>query len=75
MDRLEKAGILEKITFANWATPIVPIVKINGRDIRICDDYKVIVNKHIVAEQHPMPHIEDILASMQDAQYFAKFDC
>lgn len=55
LDRLENIGILEKVTFADWATPIVPIVKANGRDIRICGDYKVTVNKHIVSEHHPIP--------------------
>lgn len=74
LDRLEKLGILERVTFAEWATPIVPMVKSNGKDIRICGDYKVTVNKHIMPEQHPMPHIEEILASMKNAQYFAKFD-
>lgn len=60
IDRLEKLGILERVKFADWATPIVPIVKANGKDIRICGDYKVTVNKHIVPEHHPIPHIEEI---------------
>lgn len=74
LDRLENLGILEKVKFAEWATPIVPVVKANGRDIRICGDYKVTVNRHIIPDQHPIPHIEDILATMKNARYFAKFD-
>lgn len=74
LDRLENLGILERVKFADWATPIVSIVKANGRDIRICEDYKVTVNRHIVPDQHPIPNIEEILATMQNARYFAKFD-
>lgn len=74
IDRLESLGILERVSFSDWATPIVPIVESNGKDIRICGDYKVTVNKNIVPEHHPIPNIEEILSSMQDAQYFAKFD-
>lgn len=74
IDRLEQIGVLERVKFAEWATPIVPIVKANAKDIRICGDYKVTINKSIVPEHHPIPHIEQILASMHDARFFAKFD-
>lgn len=74
IDRLENLGILEKVTFSEWATPIVPVTKANGKDIRICGDYKVTVNKCLVPEQYPIPSIEEILASMANAKYFAKFD-
>lgn len=52
IDRLENTGILEKVNFSEWATPIVPIVKSNGTDIRLCGDYKVTINKHIIPDQH-----------------------
>lgn len=74
IERLEKAGIIEKVKFSEWTTPIVPILKVNGKDVRICGDYKVTINKNIIPEQYPMPHIEQILASMHDARFFAKFD-
>lgn len=74
IDRLEEIDVLEKIKFSEWTTPIVPIVKANGKDIRICGDYKVTINKCIVPEHYPMPYIERILASMHDARFFAKFD-
>lgn len=34
LDKLENAGIIEKVTTFKWATPIVPILKKNGK-IRI----------------------------------------
>ena len=30
LKRLEKEGILHEVRFSNWATPIVPVAKLNG---------------------------------------------
>lgn len=51
--RLEKAGILEKVTRSDWAASIVPIPKKDGR-IRICGDYKFSVNQSLIVDQHPL---------------------
>ena len=50
LKRLESEGILEKVTFSDWASPIVPVVKPNG-EVRICGDFKVTVNPQIETEQ------------------------
>ena len=43
LERLEKEGIIRKHQFAEWAAPIVPILKDDGT-VRICGDYKVTAN-------------------------------
>ena len=40
LDRLEAEGILEKISYSEWAAPIVAVPKKDG-SYRICGDYKV----------------------------------
>ena len=35
LDKLEKQVIIEKVEFAEWASPVVPVVKSNGH-IRLC---------------------------------------
>ena len=44
LERLEEAGIISPIQFLEWVTPIVSVIKQDG-SVRICGDYKVMVNK------------------------------
>ena len=54
LTRLEEDGILSKVEYNEWATPIVPVVKRNG-SVRVCGDFKVSVNPVLLAEQYPLP--------------------
>ena len=60
LERLEKEGIIRKCQFAEWAAPIVPILKDDGT-VRICGDYKVTANQAVIVDPHPIPRIEDII--------------
>ena len=37
LDRLEKMGVIEKVNFSEWATPVVAVPKKDGR-VRLCGD-------------------------------------
>ena len=69
--RQEKDSILDKVEYSEWATPIVPVVKHNG-SVRICGDFKVLVNPVLHAEQYPLPRIEDIFANLAGGKHFSK---
>ena len=73
LDRLLQAGIIEPVQTAEWAAPIVPVVKSDG-SIRICGDYKVTVNKAAEVESYPLPRIDDLLASLGGGKIFTKLD-
>ena len=73
LTRLEKDGILSKVEYSEWATPIVPVVKRNG-SVRVCGDFKVSVNPLLRAEQYPLPRIEDIFANLAGGKHFSKLD-
>ena len=70
LKRLEKEGILHKVKFSDWATPIVPVAKSNST-VRICGDYKTTVNPQL---QYPLPHIDHIFAKLAGGQKFTKID-
>ena len=73
LTRLEKDGVLSKVEYSEWATPIVPVVKRNG-SVRVCGDFKVSVNPVLLTEQYPLPRIEDIFANLAGGKHFSKLD-
>lgn len=56
--------VLKPIDHSDWGTPLVPIIKPDG-NIRICGDYKVTINKHLLDFKYPLPLIDDLFASLQ----------
>ena len=71
--RLEKDGILSKVEYSEWVTPIAPVVKRNG-SVRVYGDFKVSVNPVLLAEQYPLPRIEDIFVNLAGGKHFSKVD-
>ncbi|KAL0147462.1 hypothetical protein M9458_057225, partial [Cirrhinus mrigala] len=73
LDRLEAEGILFKVDWSPWATPVVPVSKKDG-SVRLCGDFKVSVNPELHVEQYPLPRIEDIFATLSGGRHFSKID-
>ncbi|KAJ8015940.1 hypothetical protein DPEC_G00001920 [Dallia pectoralis] len=73
LDALVNNKVLEPVTVSEWATPIVPVLKKDG-GIRICGDFKGTLNPVLLVEQYPLPHIEDLFASLAGGQKFSKID-
>lgn len=71
--RLVTAGYMESVSHSNWATPIVPVIKKNGK-VRLCGDYKVTVNKFLQMEHYPPRKIEDICNKLRGGQKYSKID-
>lgn len=65
--RLQSEGILSKTEWSEWAP------KQDG-PVRICGDFKGIINSVLQAEQYPLPRIEDIFAHLAGGEKFSKFD-
>ena len=71
LERLLKEGIIESVNHSDWA--VVPILKKDG-SIRICGDYKVIINKVAKIDSYPIPRIEDIYAQLAGGKIFTTID-
>ncbi len=71
--RLKSEGVLEPVTFSDWATPIVPVLK-SDNSIRITGDYKVTLNPELHVDQFPLPSTREILATLGGCRYFSKID-
>ncbi|KAF2887596.1 hypothetical protein ILUMI_18579 [Ignelater luminosus] len=46
LDRLEAEHIITKAENNDWGTPLVPVLKADGKTFRLCADYRVTVNKY-----------------------------
>ena len=73
LDRLEKAGVLERVTHSDWAAPIVTVPKRDGQ-VRICGDHKVTVNHSLDVDQYPLPRPEDLFTTLTGGKYFSTLD-
>ena len=73
LDRNIQLGILERVDFSQWATPIVPIIKPTGA-IRICGDYKVTINKGMNIPQYPIPSVDELMDKLAGGEKFSKID-
>ena len=73
LQHLEEEGILTKVETSDWATPMVPVVKRNGK-IRICGDFKVTVNPVLKIDHYPLLKIDDVFANLSGGQLFTKID-
>lgn len=73
LDLLESKNILTKVNYSKWATPIVMIKKADN-SYRICGDYKVTINPHIVDVNSGMLDMDCLLQEASDSSYFSKLD-
>ncbi|KAI7806716.1 hypothetical protein IRJ41_010699 [Triplophysa rosa] len=73
LERLLKDNIIEPVKFAEWAAPVVPVVKPDGT-VRLCGDYRVTINQESTLEQYPIPRLEDMFAVLAGGQKYSKLD-
>ncbi|XP_071843318.1 uncharacterized protein [Apostichopus japonicus] len=66
INRLVKEGILEKVEYSEWAAPVVPVKKPDGK-IRLCGDYKVTINPELETTEYPLPRPEEFPAIFQQS--------
>ena len=73
LHRLERSGVIEKISTSEWATPVVAVPKKDGT-VRLCGDYKVTINQSIDVDQYPLPVPEALFATLSGGQQFTTLD-
>lgn len=73
LDRLVDLGILVPINHSQYATPIVPVLKENGK-VRIAGDFSVTLNKDLVIDKYPLPRIEEVFAKLGGGEHYSKID-
>ncbi|KAK8771294.1 hypothetical protein V5799_025462 [Amblyomma americanum] len=73
LDQLVAQDILAPVKTAEWATPVVPVLKGDG-SLRVCGDFRMTVNAATVMEQYPLPRVDDIFAKLNGGEVFTTLD-
>ncbi|KAK8758271.1 hypothetical protein V5799_004097 [Amblyomma americanum] len=73
LDQLVAQDVLAPVKTAEWATPVVPVLKGDG-SLRVCGDFRMTVNAATVMEQYPLPRVDDIFAKLNGGEVFTTLD-
>ena len=73
LSKLESEGIISPVQFSHLAASIIPIMKKNDT-LRMCDDYKVTVNRTLQVDSYTLPRVEELFASLSGKKYFTILD-
>lgn len=73
LDRLINLGILVPVSFSEYGTPIVPVLKENGK-IKIAGDFSCTLNKVLKIDKYPLPRIEEVFAKLGGGEHYSKID-
>ena len=65
-------GVLEKVEFADWAAPIVPVLKDDG-NVWICGD-KMTINKTSKVDLYPLSRMDELFTAMSGEVFLSKLD-
>ena len=71
--RLLQTKVIEPVRYSDWAIPIVPVLKVDGK-VRVCGDYKLTVNRVSPLEQYPIPMLEYVCKKLTGGKQFTKLD-
>ena len=74
LEQMVQQEVLEPVQFADWATPIVPILKPDKKSLWICGDFKMTVNQASKLVAYPIPKVEDLFAKLSRGKHFSKLD-
>ena len=74
LERLKREGIIEPVQHAEWAAPIVPVMKSDGKSVRMCGDFKLTANRASKVDRYPIPRVEDLFATLAGGKTFTTLD-
>ena len=77
LERWENLNIIEPLKreepTPSWATPLVVVPKPDN-NVRLCGDFRVTLNPNLIIDDHPLPRIEDMLATIGPVSHISVID-
>lgn len=75
LESLVKSNVIYPVKESQWSTPLVCVLKPDGKTVRLCGDFKVTLNRVLKnAEHYPLPTTEDIFTKLSGGKIFSKID-
>ena len=74
LQRLQDEGTLEPVDIADWAAPIVAVLKRDGNSVRICGDFSVTINPVSKLDRYPIPRVDELFSRLSNGKLFSKLD-
>ena len=57
LERLVEEGTLKPVDYAEWAAPIVAVLKSDRKSVRVCGDFRMTVNPVSKLHRYPLPKV------------------
>ncbi|KAL3214891.1 hypothetical protein MRX96_006982 [Rhipicephalus microplus] len=73
LQRMEPEGVITLVRTAQWATPVIPVLKRDG-GVRVCGHFKTTLNPLTVVESIATSRIEILFALLTGGKKFTKLD-
>ena len=72
--KMERDGVIGRVTSAVSAAPIVVVGKKDSDEVRVCGDFSVTYNACANLETYPMPQIEGMHSALRGCTVFSVLD-
>ena len=72
--KMEKDDVIERVTSAVSAVPIVVVGKKESEDVRVCGDFSVTYKAYANVETYPMPQIKDMHSVLRGCTVCSELD-
>lgn len=76
IDEQVRTGELTAVESSEWAAPVVVVKRGEGeaQKLRICGDFKVTINPHVIKQTYPLPTAESIFSTLVNGESFSTLD-
>nr|XP_039254335.1 uncharacterized protein K02A2.6-like [Styela clava] len=74
LDRQVEIGVLKPCKTSDWAAPMVTVLKVDQKSVRLCGSYDLTVNKASRLEQYPLPMVDELLTKFAGGEKFSVID-
>ena len=70
LETLVEEGTLKPVDYAEWALPIVAVLKSDHKSVWVCGDFCMTVNPVSKLYRYSLPRVDDLFATLSEGKVF-----